>query len=117
VEVTEVRLRKVENSGRLLAVGSITLDGVFVIHEVRVVDTDRGKLVAMPNRLYFDNCVKCSERYGVSDAYCRRCGAELGDPTERMTRRGLHQDVCHPTVKSLRDEIDQAVLAELERLP
>ena len=38
VEVTDVRLRRVNTDGRMRAIASITFDGEFVIHDIRVID-------------------------------------------------------------------------------
>ncbi|MBI3921772.1 MAG: septation regulator SpoVG [Armatimonadetes bacterium] len=48
--ITEVRVRKVEFEGKTRAFASITFDDSFVIHDLRVVEGDRGLFVAMPNR-------------------------------------------------------------------
>lgn len=50
MEITEVRLRLVREPGKLKAVASITLDGSFVVHDLRVVDAEAGLFVAMPNK-------------------------------------------------------------------
>ena len=48
--VTEVRIRKAFEVGRIRAVASLTLDDQFVVHGVRVVAGDAGLFVAMPSR-------------------------------------------------------------------
>jgi len=50
MEVTDVRLRKVETDGRMRAIASITLDGEFVVHDIRVIEGNDGLFVAMPSR-------------------------------------------------------------------
>lgn len=50
MEVTDVRLRRVETEGRMKAVASITLDGEFVIHDIRVIEGNSGLFVAMPSK-------------------------------------------------------------------
>jgi len=50
VEVTDVRLRRVSTEGKMKAVASVTLDGEFVIHDVKVVEGSKGLFVAMPSR-------------------------------------------------------------------
>lgn len=52
VEITEVRLRLVEpsRSAKLRAFASITLDRVFVIHDLKVIEGHKGLFVAMPSR-------------------------------------------------------------------
>jgi stage V sporulation protein G len=50
VEVTDVRLRRVATDGKMKAVASVTLDGEFVVHDVKVVEGAKGLFVAMPSR-------------------------------------------------------------------
>ncbi|MEW6275523.1 MAG: septation regulator SpoVG [Bacillota bacterium] len=48
--VTDVRVRKILNEGRMKAIVSVTLDDMFVIHDVKVVEGNNGLFVAMPSR-------------------------------------------------------------------
>lgn len=50
MEVTDVRLRRVQTEGRMRAIASITLDDEFVIHDIRVIDGNAGLFVAMPSK-------------------------------------------------------------------
>lgn len=50
VEVTDVRVRKVLTEGKMKAIVSVTLDDSFVVHDVKVVEGQKGLFVAMPSR-------------------------------------------------------------------
>lgn len=50
MNITDVRIRKINTEGRMKAIVSITLDDEFVIHDVRIVDGNNGLFVAMPSR-------------------------------------------------------------------
>jgi len=50
VKVTDVRIRKINDEGRMKAIVSITLDEEFVIHDVRVIEGNTGLFVAMPSK-------------------------------------------------------------------
>ena len=50
MEITDVRIRKVEKEGKMKAIVSITLDDVFVIHDIKVIEGDKGLFIAMPSR-------------------------------------------------------------------
>lgn len=50
MEITDVRVRKVDGQNRLRAVASITIDGAFAIHELRIIEGKNGLFVAMPSR-------------------------------------------------------------------
>ena len=50
MEVTDVRLRRVNTEGRMRAIASITLDHEFVVHDIKVIDGEKGLFIAMPSR-------------------------------------------------------------------
>lgn len=50
MEITDVRLRKVNREGRMRAIASITIDSEFVVHDIRVIDGNNGMFVAMPSK-------------------------------------------------------------------
>ncbi|NLM51294.1 MAG: septation regulator SpoVG [Firmicutes bacterium] len=50
MEVTDVRIRKINNEGKMKAIVSITLDNQFVVHDVRIIDGNNGLFVAMPSK-------------------------------------------------------------------
>src|SRR5690606_7342617 len=50
VEITDVRLRRVNTEGRMKAIASITIDNEFVVHDIRVIDGNNGMFVAMPSK-------------------------------------------------------------------
>ena len=50
MNITDVRLRKIIDSGKLKAVASITIDDVFVVHDIKVIEGDKGLFIAMPSK-------------------------------------------------------------------
>lgn len=50
MEITDVRVRKVSKEGKMKAVVSITLDNEFVVHDIKVIEGDKGLFIAMPSR-------------------------------------------------------------------
>lgn len=50
MNVTDVRVRKINLDGKMKAIVSVTLDDAFVIHDVKVVEGQNGLFVAMPSR-------------------------------------------------------------------
>ena len=50
MKITDVRIRKLETDSKMRAVASITLDGVFVIHDIKIIDGEKGLFIAMPSR-------------------------------------------------------------------
>lgn len=50
MQITDVRVRKVAKEGKMKAVVSITLDDEFVVHDIKVIEGDKGLFIAMPSR-------------------------------------------------------------------
>lgn len=50
MNVTDVRLRRMNTQGRMKAIASITIDSEFVVHDIRVIDGNNGMFVAMPSK-------------------------------------------------------------------
>lgn len=48
--ITDVRVRKVSKEGKMKAVVSITVDDEFVIHDIKVIEGEKGLFIAMPSR-------------------------------------------------------------------
>ena len=49
MQITDVRVRKIEKEGKMKAIVSITLDNEFVIHDIKVIEGEKGLFIAMPN--------------------------------------------------------------------
>ena len=50
MQITDVRIRKVEKEGKMKAVVSITIDEEFVVHDIKVIEGEKGMFIAMPSR-------------------------------------------------------------------
>lgn len=50
MNITDVRVRKVSKEGKLKAVVSITMDDEFVVHDIKVIEGEKGLFIAMPSR-------------------------------------------------------------------
>lgn len=50
MNITDVRVRKVTKEGKMKAVVSITLDDEFVVHDIKVIEGEKGLFIAMPSR-------------------------------------------------------------------
>ncbi len=51
MQVTDVRIRRIQTDGKLRAYVSITFDDSFVVHDLRIIDGRKGMFVAMPSKL------------------------------------------------------------------
>lgn len=50
MKVTDVRVRRVAKEGKMKAIVSITLDEEFVVHDIKVIEGEKGLFIAMPSR-------------------------------------------------------------------
>ena len=50
MQITDVRVRKIEKEGKMKAIVSITMDNEFVIHDIKVIEGEKGLFIAMPSR-------------------------------------------------------------------
>ena len=50
MEITDVRFRRFSDSGRLRALVSVTFDGVFAVHDIKIIEGDDRLCLAMPSR-------------------------------------------------------------------
>ncbi len=50
MQITDVRVRKIEKEGKMKAIVSITIDNEFVVHDIKVIEGEKGMFIAMPSR-------------------------------------------------------------------
>lgn len=67
MNITDVRIRKISDDGKMRAVASITLDDEFVVHDIKIIDGQNGLFIAMPSKKMSDSAFRdvahpiCSE--------------------------------------------------------
>ena len=87
MKITDVRVRKVAKEGKMKAVVSITLDEEFVVHDIKVIEGEKGLFIAMPSRRAADGEYR-----------------DIAHPINCDTRERIQ--------KIILDEYEKAVLAE-----
>lgn len=50
MNITDVRVRKITKEGKMKAVVSITLENEFVVHDIKVIEGEKGLFIAMPSK-------------------------------------------------------------------
>lgn len=67
MNITDVRIRKISDDGKMRAVASITLDDEFVVHDIKIIYGQNGLFIAMPSKKMSDGAFRavahpiCSE--------------------------------------------------------
>ena len=54
MQITDVRVRKITKEGKMKAIVSITLDNEFVVHDIKVIEGEKGLFIAMPSKKSVD---------------------------------------------------------------
>ncbi|MCI9462855.1 MAG: septation regulator SpoVG [Lachnospiraceae bacterium] len=50
MRITDVRVRKMTQDSKMKAVVSITIDDEFVVHDIKVIEGEKGLFIAMPSK-------------------------------------------------------------------
>ena len=50
MQITDVRVRKITSQNKMKAIASVTFDNVFVVHDIKVLESEKGLFIAMPSR-------------------------------------------------------------------
>ena len=130
MRITQIRVKlspptSVSAPDRLRGFCSITLDGAFVVRDIKIIDGPHGVFVAMPSRKLMDHCPHCRYKNHLRARFCNQCGQPLDEnriapalpPGDLRVK--LHCDVAHPINAACRNEIQTAIIQayqeELER--
>ena len=96
MQITDVRIRKVKNEGKMKAIASITIDQEFVVHDIKVIDGENGLFIAMPSRK-------------MSDGEFR----DIAHPLVSETRAKIRDAILEITMETQDREHAQRVIAGL----
>ena len=84
MQITDVRIRKIEKEGKMKAVVSITIDEEFVIHDIKIIEGEKGMFIAMPSRKTADgeykdiaHPIKSSTRELIQNLILQKYNEEL----------------------------------------
>ena len=88
--ITDVRVRKIAKEGKMKAIVSVTLDNEFVVHDIKVIEGEKGLFIAMPSRKTADgeyrdiaHSINSEPRQQMQDVILREY--EKAIPTEEYT--------------------------------
>lgn len=119
MEITEVRVKLMSDpNDRLLGFCSITLDGSFVIRDLKIIQGGKGCFVAMPSRRLMDRCSRCHTKNHLRSRYCNQCGEQLREDRSAKDLDGrakLYADIAHPINCDCREKIQVKVMEAFEQ--
>ena len=90
MKITDVRVRKVAKEGKMKAVVSITLDDIFVVHDIKVIEGDKGLFIAMPSRKTGDGEYR-----------------DIAHPINSETRDWVQKVILESYEKALQEMVDE----------
>jgi stage V sporulation protein G len=50
MKITDIRIRKIDATGKMKAIVSVTFDDMFVVHDMKIIEGASGLFIAMPSR-------------------------------------------------------------------
>jgi len=50
MNITDIRIRRIDSIGKMKAIASVTFDDMFVIHDMKIIEGQTGLFIAMPSR-------------------------------------------------------------------
>ncbi|MBR6281105.1 MAG: septation regulator SpoVG [Lachnospiraceae bacterium] len=88
MKITDIRVRKIDNGGKMKAVVSITIDEEFVVHDIKIIEGEKGLFIAMPSRKTSDgefkdvaHPIKSSTREELQRIILERYEKEMAAPS------------------------------------
>ena len=98
MNITDVRVRKINTEAKMKAVVSITIDECFVVHDIKIIEGNNGRFIAMPSR-----------KVGEGDF------RDIAHPIQSETRQQLQDIIFEAYEESLReDQLEVIVEADEE---
>ena len=89
MQITDIRIRKIEKEGKMKAVVSITIDDEFVVHDIKVIEGEKGLFIAMPSRKATDgeykdiaHPIKSSTREKIQEMILEKYRTEIENAEE-----------------------------------
>lgn len=89
MNITDVRVRKITKEGKMKAVVSITLDDEFVVHDIKVIEGEKGLFIAMPSKKSTDgeyrdiaHPINSDTRESIQKLILERYTEALAEPEE-----------------------------------
>jgi stage V sporulation protein G len=112
-QITDVKISlNSEERGKLKALVTMTLDNVFVVRDLKIIDGKKGLFVAMPCTQLTERCPRCNRKNSLNSRYCSNCGRSLvirGKP-DSDKRKEEYRDIAHPICRECRDYIENTIV-------
>lgn len=91
MKVTDVRIRKINETGKMKAIVSVTFDHEFVVHDIKIIEGINGLFVAMPSRKMADgefrdisHPINSDTRTKIQEAVFEEYEAQLNEESKEL---------------------------------
>lgn len=91
MQITETRIRLMKDEGKMRAVASVTFDGCFVVHDIKIIDGQNGMFLAMPSRKMAEDDFR-----------------DIAHPLNSFTRDMIKEAVFDAYDRALREEMNKS---------
>ena len=91
MKITDVRIRRIDRKGRMKAVVSVAFDDEIVIHDIRIIEGEKGLFVAMPSRKTSDGDFR-DIAHPISTAARERIQSSILEKYEEIMNENQGQD-------------------------
>ena len=91
MQITETRIRMIDPEGKMRAVASVTFDGCFVVHDIKIIDGQNGMFLAMPSRKMAEDDFR-----------------DIAHPLNSFTRDMIKEAVFDAYDRALREEMNKS---------
>ena len=54
MEITSIKIKKFDTESKMKAIASITFDDCFAVHDIKVIEGEKGLFIAMPSKKAVD---------------------------------------------------------------
>jgi stage V sporulation protein G len=95
MKITDIRIRRIAKEGKMKAVVSITFDNAFVVHDIKIIEGEKGLFIAMPSRKATD---------GEYRDIAHPINSETRDMIQELTLQ-KYEEVLSETDKPLIEEV------------
>ena len=116
MEITDVRMRKISQEGKMKAIVSVTFDNEFVVHDIKVIDGQNGLFVAMPSRKMGDgdfrdiaHPINSETREKIQDAIFEEYERSLAEEKELQAEKQEREE-------ALKEEAENGEMIEEEEV-
>ena len=95
MQITDVRIRKIATDGKMKAIVSVTFDNEFVVHDIKIIEGQKGLFIAMPSRKTPDGEFK-----------------DIAHPINTASREKIQASILETYEKVINEEVEDATIEE-----